>query len=126
LRNTTVRILREPAQEDWDLTSEVVSKDKVRWAIDGVGTFKVPLLHVWRYGYIPLAWRAVRVLFIPTPGRDSYELAKSFRPISLTAFFLKTMKKLVDSYDTYIRAGPLKSFPLMESLQYALPEKQIH
>jgi hypothetical protein len=39
------------------------------------------------YGYIPLAWRAVRVIFIPKPGRDSYELAKSFRPISLPSFF---------------------------------------
>jgi hypothetical protein len=67
------------------------------------------------YGYIPLAWRAVRVIFIPKSGRDSYELAKSFKPISLTSFFLKTMEKLVDSY---IRAGPLKSFPLVES-QYA-------
>jgi hypothetical protein len=57
----------------------------------------------------------VRVIFIPKPGRDSYELAKVFRPISLTSFFLKTMEKLVDSY---IRAGPLKSLPLMES-QYA-------
>jgi hypothetical protein len=37
------------------------------------------------------------------------------RPISLTSFFLKTMERLVDSY---IRTGPLKSFPLMES-QYA-------
>jgi hypothetical protein len=52
------------------------------------------------------------VIFIPKPGRDSYELAQSFRPISLTSFFLKTMERLVDSY---IRAGLLKSFPLMES-----------
>jgi hypothetical protein len=63
-------------------------------------------------GYIPLAWRAVRVIFVPKPGRDSYELAKSF---SLTSFFLKTMERLVDSY---IRAGPLRSFPFMQS-QYA-------
>jgi hypothetical protein len=34
-------LLQEPAQEDWDLASEVVSEDKVRWAIDGFGTFKV-------------------------------------------------------------------------------------
>jgi hypothetical protein len=59
-----------------------------------------------------VAWRAVRIIFIPKPGRDSYELAKSFRPISLTSFFLKTMDWLVDFY---IRAGPLKSFSLMES-----------
>jgi hypothetical protein len=55
------------------------------------------------------------VRFIPKPVRDSYELAKSFRPIRLTSFFLKTIERLVDSY---IRAGPLKSIPLMES-QYA-------
>jgi hypothetical protein len=54
----------------------------------------------------------VRVIIIPKPGRDSNELAKSFRPISLTTFFLKTMERVVDSY---IRTGPLKSFPLMES-----------
>jgi hypothetical protein len=30
--------------------------------------------------------------------RDSYELAQSFRIISLTSFFLKTMERLVDSY----------------------------
>jgi hypothetical protein len=67
------------------------------------------------FGYIPLAWRVVRVIFIPKPGSDSYELTKSFTPISLTSFFLKTMERLMDSY---IRAGLLKSFPLMES-QYA-------
>jgi hypothetical protein len=73
------------------------------------------------YGYIPLAWRAVRIKFIPKPGRDSYELVnvKSFKPISLTFFFLKTMERLVDSH---IRVGPLKSFPLMESSQYAYQE----
>jgi hypothetical protein len=37
------------------------------------------------------------------------------KPISLTSFFLKTMERLVDSY---IKAGPLKSFRLMES-EYA-------
>jgi hypothetical protein len=52
---------------------------------------------------------------MPKPGRDLYELAESFRPISLTSFYLKTMERLVDSY---IRAGLFKSFLLMES-QYA-------
>jgi hypothetical protein len=67
------------------------------------------------YGYILLALRTLRVIFIPKPGHDSYKLAKSFRPISLTSFFLKTMERLVDSN---IKAGPLKSFSPMES-QYA-------
>jgi hypothetical protein len=73
------------------------------------------------YGYILLAWRAVRVIFIPKPGCDACELAKSFRPISLTSFFLKTIERLVDSY---IRAGLLKSFSLMES-QYAYQRIEI-
>jgi hypothetical protein len=34
------RVLQEPAHEDWDLASGVVSKDNVRRAIDGFGTFK--------------------------------------------------------------------------------------
>jgi hypothetical protein len=37
--NSSGRVLQEPAQEDWDLASEVVSESKVRWAIDGFGTF---------------------------------------------------------------------------------------
>jgi hypothetical protein len=106
------RVLQEPAQEDWDIPTMVVSdEDKVRWAIETILNFAGS----FAYGYIPLAWRALRVIFIPKPGRDSYELAKTFRPISLTSLFLKTMERLVDSN---IRAGQLKSFPLMES-QYA-------
>jgi Reverse transcriptase (RNA-dependent DNA polymerase) len=54
----------------------------------------------------------VKVIFIPKPGRDSYEMAKAFRPISLTSFFLKTMERIVDHN---IRTGPLKRFPLHES-----------
>jgi hypothetical protein len=45
---------RAPAQEDWDLVSEVFSDDKMRWAIDGFGLG----------------------ILIPKPGRDSYELSK--------------------------------------------------
>jgi hypothetical protein len=35
------RVWYDPAQEDWDLASEVVSEDTVRWAIDDFGTSKV-------------------------------------------------------------------------------------
>jgi hypothetical protein len=68
---------------------------KVRLAIDGFDTFKaagedgildglllhgieVIISHITKnfaacmaYGHILLAWRAVRVIFIPKPGRDS-------------------------------------------------------
>jgi hypothetical protein len=31
------------------------------------------------FGYIPKPWRKENVIFIPKPGRDSYEMTKSFR-----------------------------------------------
>lgn len=49
------------------------------------------------------------MVFIPKPGRDSYEVAKAYRPISLTSFLLKTMEKLVDRH---IKDRTLVSRPL--------------
>jgi hypothetical protein len=62
----------------------------------------------------------VRVIFIPKPERSSYELAKSFRPISLTSFLLKTMERLVD---LHIKEGPLKDYPLNPMQQAYLKAK---
>jgi ribonuclease HI len=122
--------------DDWLEASKIVSEEKIRWAIEGFGSFKSagedgvfpallknaieilcrPLEKIFTacvaLGYIPKAWRNVRVVFIPKPGRASYELAKSFRPISLTSFFLKTLERLID---LYIRTGPLKGYPLHEA-----------
>jgi hypothetical protein len=93
----------------------------VRWAIDGCGTFKAAgedgifpgllqheiIGHIANifaaclaYGYIPhtASMEGSRGKFIPKPGRDSYELATSFRPLNLTSFFFKTMERLVDLY----------------------------
>jgi hypothetical protein len=46
------------------------------------------------FGYVPKAWKKVRVIFIPKPESSSSELAKSLRPISLTSFLLKKMERL--------------------------------
>ncbi|KAJ3665506.1 hypothetical protein Zmor_000998 [Zophobas morio] len=46
------------------------------------------------FSYIPNAWQKVKVIFIPKPGRQDYTLAKSYRPISLTSFLLKTLERL--------------------------------
>ena len=51
-----------------------------------------------QFGYMPEIWRRMRVVFIPKPGKDSYERASSWRPISLTSFLLKTLERLIDWY----------------------------
>jgi len=47
-------------------------------------------------GYTPKDWRVMKIVFIPKPGKDSYERASSWGPISLTSFWLKTMERLID------------------------------
>nr|CAI5826966.1 unnamed protein product [Callosobruchus analis] len=49
-------------------------------------------------GYVPASWKAARVVFIPKTGRIGYSLANSYRPISLTSFLMKALKKIVDRY----------------------------
>ncbi len=49
-------------------------------------------------GYVPTIWRRTRAAFIPKPGKDSYSLANSWRPISLTSFLVKTMERLIDRH----------------------------
>jgi hypothetical protein len=49
-------------------------------------------------GYVPIAWRQVKVVFIPKPNNATYGERKDYRPISLTWFLLKTMDRLVDRF----------------------------
>ncbi|KAG8199517.1 hypothetical protein JTE90_009363 [Oedothorax gibbosus] len=49
-------------------------------------------------GHIPKIWQKSRVVFITKPGKNSYDQAKSFRPISLSSFFLKIMEKIIDKH----------------------------
>ena len=51
----------------------------------------------------------MKVVFIPKPGRPSYEEAKNHRPISLTSFLLKTLERLLDRE---IRSNALVFKPL--------------
>ncbi|KAL7724910.1 hypothetical protein ACLKA6_020046 [Drosophila palustris] len=60
-------------------------------------------------GYIPSKWTEVKVVFIPKAGKKSAQLPKSYRPISLSSFFLKTMEKIIDQH---IRDENLKQHPL--------------
>jgi hypothetical protein len=73
------------------------------------GIFPGKELKLWLCHYVPKAWHKVSVIFILKPGRSTYELAKSFRPISLTSLLLKTMERLLD---LHIKEGPIKNYPL--------------
>ncbi len=48
-------------------------------------------------GHIPKPWRDVTLVVIPKPGREP-SLAKSYRPISLLSFMLKTLERLMDRF----------------------------
>ncbi|GJQ68238.1 hypothetical protein Trydic_g19333, partial [Trypoxylus dichotomus] len=66
-------------------------------------------------GHLPSSWREARVVFIPKQGKTSYTEAKSYRPISLTSFLLKTLEKIIDKH---LRDSALGRLPLHEN-QYA-------
>lgn len=113
-------ILPNPSKEDWEAADHLTEGARITWAIKSFSPFKAPgldgifpallqwgldissahLAKIFRaciaFRYIPLAWREVKVIFIPKPGRIDYTLAKSYRPISLTSFLLKTLEKLCE------------------------------
>ena len=45
--------------------------------------------------YTPNKWRETKVIFLPKPGKASYDIPKSYRPISLSNFLLKALERLV-------------------------------
>ena len=45
-------------------------------------------------GYTPQIWRQSRTIFIPKLNKEDYTNVRSFRPISLTSFFFKTLERL--------------------------------
>lgn len=131
--NASSEPLRRGSRRDWRKAKEIFTYNRIKWAINSFepykssgkdGIFPALLQHAPRniiqklcaifrasmaIGYIPEIWRAVRVVFIPKPGRPSYENAKDYRPISLTSFCLKTMEKVIDKYirETYLMDNPL-------------------
>jgi hypothetical protein len=114
----------ETNRADWDLAKVLITQSRIKWALDTFKPYKsagtdgiVPALlqhgaellvpHLCRiyrasraYGFIPKAWRQVKVMFIPKPGKSDYTKAKVYHPISLSPFLLKTMEKIVDRHIT--------------------------
>ncbi|RVE41603.1 hypothetical protein evm_013751 [Chilo suppressalis] len=122
-----------PTEQSWNTALKTVSTDKLRWAINSFQPFKaagpdgifpallqwagealililVPLLRAClAFRYTPKLWREVKVIFIPKPGKADYNEAKSFRPISLSSFLLKTLERLCDRE---LRDNQLVNVPL--------------
>ncbi|XP_046751341.1 uncharacterized protein LOC124414441 [Diprion similis] len=115
----------------WKSAGEIVTIARIRWDIDTFDTFKSPgadgifpallqeggealvtrLNRIFRaclvLRKIPMNWREVKI-FIPKTGKSSYDHAKSWRPISLISFLLKTLERLVERF---IRDGALAVKP---------------
>ena len=83
---------------DWQVAARIVTYRRVEWAIDSFAPYKSPGIDGIFSGHVPTAWRQVKVVFIPKPGRNSYCGPKDFRPISPTSFLLKTLERLVDRF----------------------------
>ncbi|XP_043481640.1 uncharacterized protein LOC122510802 [Leptopilina heterotoma] len=121
------------------LANRIVTAERIRWATESFSPYKSPgpdgvypvllqraideavgpLVRLARasltLGYVPIAWRGTKVVFIPKAGKNGYTSPKDFRPISLTSFILKLVERLVDRY---IRSEILERFPLQKD-QYA-------
>ena len=65
------------------------------------------------WGYIPEIWRKATVVYLPKMGSNTDRTPKSYRPISLPSFLLKTLEKMVDRY---IRDDILANNPLSDGL----------
>jgi hypothetical protein len=130
--------------EAWRRSRDLFKGNKVKWAINKFKPYKSPgpdgiltallqkgikvlqpsivLLCRTSYtlGYQPKAWRGVKMVYIPKAGTKDPEQPKSYKPISLTYFLLKTMEKLKD---LHIRSKYLVKYPL-HKMQFAYPAEK--
>ena len=105
--------------ELWNIHKDTVSLEKVRRALKGFNSKKSPgpdnfkpimfkhfptyiykhIMLIYRacfyLEYTPTPWKDTKVIFIPKPGKEDYNLAKSFRPISLSNYLLKGLERLL-------------------------------
>ncbi len=59
-------------------------------------------------GCVPVAWRRMKVVFLPKAGKSNYAIAKAYRPITLSNFMLKGLERLIQWYiSEYIIKEPL-------------------
>ena len=110
---------RNAPQDERETINEIVTQEKLKVAMRSFKPYKAPgkdgihpitmqnlpdewmncLREIYIFSltrsYIPKAWRDMEVIFIPKQGKDDYDTAKAFRPITLSSFFLKCLEKLI-------------------------------
>ena len=115
--------------------SGFINTEKVKWAImtfgpgkaagpDGIKPMMLqklgnkPIEHLTKLfkismelQHVPSCWRDSQAVFIPKPGKDSYDIPKAFRPISLTTFIWKAFERIIlnEIETTYLTKNPLSS-----------------
>ena len=109
-------------KDDLELINQIVTENKIEWAINKFDGYRAacpdhvfPAMlqnslssvtqHLYvlyramlKQNHIPKSWTKVNLNFIPKPCKASYYDLKSFRPISLTSFLLKTLERLLDTH----------------------------
>jgi len=62
-------------------------------------------------GYTPGCWKEAEVIFLPKPNKANYTDPRSFRPITLSSFVLKTLERLVLWHleETTLSGSPLST-----------------
>ena len=66
-----------------------------------IGLIKlITKLYKWilQTGYTPKKWRQMNVIFLPKIGKGDYSNPKSYRPITLSSFMLKTLERVIQWY----------------------------
>ena len=110
------------SNKDYEFINNLVTDDKVIWAIKSFDPFKsigldgiIPKMLLEILGVIaPMLtklyrkclylcviltlWKQVKVVFIPKAGKTNHSKAKDYRPISLSSFMLKTFERLLDHH----------------------------
>lgn len=127
---------------DIENSRSLFTEDKIKWSVNSFEPFKsggtdqiFPALLqkgielLWPFlqelfifshctGFIPKDWREAKVVYIPKAGKRPSDEVKSYRPISLTSFLLKTMERILDRM---IRDDALKKNPICGN-QFAYQE----
>ena len=63
---------------------------------------------VVKTGYAPKVWRAMKVVFLPKQGKKDYGQAKSYRPITLSNFLLKSLERIMQWFiNDHVVTSPL-------------------